>query len=70
MREAPLPLEAVRASLDFLSRCEPPRRPLSRRTDAFDGLLGLHRWRWLFLLQGGPSVLVGLLLLLQVRAPS
>jgi len=28
----------------------------------FDGLLGLAAWRWLFLLQGAPAVLIGLLL--------
>ena len=38
---------------------------------SLDGLLGLHPWRWLFLLQGAPALLVGLLILcLQPDSPA
>ena len=35
-------------------------------TDTFNGLWGLHQWRWLFLLQGFPAALIGLCLLVQL----
>jgi sugar phosphate permease len=31
--------------------------------DTFDGIMGLSGWQWLFIVEGVPSVLVGLLVL-------
>jgi ACS family tartrate transporter-like MFS transporter len=37
--------------------------PISQAVLALDGLLGLHGWQWLFLLEGAPAVLLGLMAL-------
>ena len=36
--------------------------PLGGILLSFDGLAGLHGWQWLFLLEGGPSILLGAVL--------
>jgi MFS family permease len=33
--------------------------PISNRLLALDGLLGLHGWQWLFLLEGFPAIVLG-----------
>jgi ACS family tartrate transporter-like MFS transporter len=37
--------------------------PISNRLLALDGLLGLHGWQWLFLIEGLPAVLLGFIAL-------
>jgi len=58
--------ERARAYAWFLAAipiCGVVGGPISGALLGLDGVLGLHGWQWLFLLEGIPSVLVGLLVL-------